>query len=85
MAAEHLGDNRIRLSWSEVSGATRYEISRSDNPGGSPYVPITTLAAGVGSFVDTEVSGGSEYFYVVRVYRNCWSGYSARGVGDGHG
>ena len=77
VTAEHLGDNRIRLSWSEVSGATRYEISRSDNPGGSPYVPITTLAAGVGSFVDTEVSGGSEYFYVVRAYRACWSGYSA--------
>ena len=77
VAAEHLGDNRIGLSWSEVSGATRYEISRSDNPGGSPYVPITTLAAGLGSFVDTEVSGGSEYFYVVRAYRACWSGYSA--------
>ncbi len=77
LEVEHLGDNQIRLSWSAVSGATRYEISRSDTSGGSPYVPITTLAAGVGSFVDTEVSGGSEYFYVVRAYRGCWSVNSA--------
>jgi len=77
VAAEHLGDNQIRVSWSAVSGATRYEISRSDNAGGSPYVPITTFPPGAGSFTDADVSGGSEYFYVVRAYRDCWSGYSA--------
>ena len=77
VAAENLGNNRIRVSWPSVSGATRYEISRSDNPGGSPYVPIAILAAGVGSFLDTDVSGGTEYFYVVRAYRGCWSDYSA--------
>ncbi len=75
--AQRLGYNTIRVNWSAVSGATLYEVSRSDNPGGNPYVPITTLAAGVGSFLDTDVSGGSEYFYVVRAYRDCWSDYSA--------
>jgi hypothetical protein len=75
--AAHLGDNTIRVGWSAVSGATLYEVSRSVSPGGSPYVPITTLPAGVGSFLDTDVSGGSEYFYVVRAYRGCWSDYSA--------
>jgi len=74
--ATRLGDNQIRVGWSAVSGATRYEISRSDDPGGHPYVPIATVAAGVGSFLDTAVSGGSEYHYVVRTYRSCWSEYS---------
>lgn len=77
VAAAHLGDNQIRVDWSPVSGATRYELSRADDSGGHPYVPIITLAAGVGSFVDTDVSGGSDYFYVVRAYRGCWSDYSA--------
>jgi subtilisin family serine protease len=75
--AEHVGDNQIRVSWSAVSGAAAYEVSRSDIAGGSPYVPITTLPVGTSSFTNTDVSGGSEYFYVVRAYRDCWSGYSA--------
>jgi subtilisin family serine protease len=74
--AAQLGDNRIRVEWSAVSGATRYELSRADRSGGHPYSPISTLPAGVGSFIDTDVSGGSEYFYVVRAYRDCWSVYS---------
>ncbi|MEX1311862.1 MAG: S8 family serine peptidase, partial [Candidatus Sulfomarinibacteraceae bacterium] len=76
VGAEDLGANRIRVEWSEVSGATRYEVSRSDVPGGRPYVPIATVPAGVGSYLDTDVSGGSEVHYVVRAYRSCWSAYS---------
>ena len=74
--AESLGANRIRVSWSAVSGATAYEISRSEVSGGQPYRPIATVDDGVGSFMDTDVSGGTEYHYVVRTYRSCWSEYS---------
>lgn len=75
--AVHLGDNRIRVDWTAVSGATRYEISRSDHPGGHPYVPIATVSAGAGGYIDEDVSGGSEYHYVVRADRSCWSEYSS--------
>jgi len=75
--AVHGGDNQIRVAWSAVSGATSYQISRSENPGGHPYTPIATLPAGVGSFLDGDVSGGSEYHYVVRAFRGCWSEFSA--------
>jgi len=74
--AENLGANRIRVLWSAVSGATAYEISRSEVSGGQPYLPLATVEAGTESWVDTDVSGGSEYHYVVRAYRSCWSEYS---------
>lgn len=71
------GSNRIRLSWTPVAGATRYEIARSLNPGGHPYEPVGAVASPATAFVDTAVSGGVDYFYVVRAERSCWSAYSA--------
>ena len=76
VAAAPVGDNVIRVSWSAVPGADGYEISRSRTPGGRPYEPVATVTSNVDWYDDTDVSGGSDYFYVVRATRGCWSPYS---------
>ncbi len=68
------GDNRIQLFWedSEVAGIAEYIVQRSLTAGG-PYETITVVpdsspgfAGGPGYyFDDTDVSGGTKYYYVV--------------------
>lgn len=77
VTAEHAGPNKIRVIWSTVSGATRYEVWRSANSGGQPYEKVASFPDGVVMYIDTDLSGGSEYYYVVRVRRFCWSDFSA--------
>ncbi|QRO02839.1 S8 family serine peptidase [Archangium violaceum] len=56
------GDGRIDVSWSP-NGATSYSIYRATRAGG-PYTLAGTAAAP--PFVDTGLSGGTTYSYVVR-------------------
>ncbi|WP_257455217.1 S8 family serine peptidase [Archangium lipolyticum] len=56
------GDGRIDIGW-VPNGATSYNIYRATRAGG-PYTLAGTAAAP--PFVDTGVSGGTTYFYVVR-------------------
>jgi len=73
LTAVNDGPNRVRLEWSSVAGAMRYEVARSTDAGGYPYEPIGVVASPAVAFVDTDVSGGVEYFYVVRAEHSCWS------------
>ncbi len=68
------GDNRIELFWedSELAGVVEYIVQRSRTTGG-PYETIGVVpdsspgfAGGPGyAFDDTDVSGGTTYYYVV--------------------
>jgi hypothetical protein len=56
--------DQVSLSWLASTGASSYSIKRSATPGG----PYQTISAGVvtgTSYVDTSVTGGATYYYVV--------------------
>lgn len=57
------GNSQVSLSWDAVSGATGYNVKRSTTAGG-PYTAIATGITGT-SYVDTEVTNGTTYYYVV--------------------
>ncbi|WNG38694.1 S8 family serine peptidase [Archangium violaceum] len=56
------GDNTIEVGWA-ANGSTSYNIYRATTPGG-PYTRVGTATAS--PFVDSGVSGGTTYYYVVR-------------------
>lgn len=74
-SASPAGDNMIEVAWddSDLPTVIEYDIGRSFTSGG-PYETIATvtdtspgIAGGAGYvFSDTDVSGGSTYFYVIR-------------------
>jgi hypothetical protein len=70
------GDNRIDVSWSPAIAAVEYRVWRSLTSGG-PYTEIGSVAAPQTSFIDTTVSGGAFYYYVVRALQPCDSGNSS--------
>ncbi len=69
------GDNRIDVSWSPAIAAVTYRVLRSLTSGG-PYTEIGSVAAPETSFIDTTVSGGAVYSYVIRAMQPCDSGNS---------
>ena len=58
-------DHQVLVSWTSVPGAVSYNVYRSFGacPGG-PWVPVAT-AVPTNSYLDTTVSGGVAYSYVV--------------------
>ena len=56
------GDGKVTLTWPASAGATSYNVLRSLVSGG-PFAPIVNVATT--SYVDTNVSNGTTYFYVV--------------------
>jgi len=64
-------DSQVSLSWATTATANTYTLERSTQSGG-PYTPITTLAAN--TYVDTGVSNGSTYYYVVRARNSVGTG-----------
>lgn len=56
------GDSNVQLSWSSIENATSYNIKRSTTAGG-PYTTIATSSAI--TYVDTDVTNGISYYYVV--------------------
>ncbi|WMJ88882.1 Ig-like domain-containing protein [Anaerocolumna sp. MB42-C2] len=62
------GSNAIKLSWDAVDGATSYILKRSITLGG-PYTSIEpvqkTVSGSAITCIDTEVTAGTTYYYVV--------------------
>jgi beta-galactosidase len=56
-------NGKVSLSWSAVAGATGYNVMRSAVSGG-PYTVVESNVQGL-SFVDTEVTNGNTYYYVI--------------------
>jgi glucuronoarabinoxylan endo-1,4-beta-xylanase len=53
---------QVSLSWNAVSGATAYYANRATTPGG-PYTRLASAAAA--SFIDTGLTNGTTYYYVI--------------------
>jgi hypothetical protein len=66
-----VGDSQVSLSWATTATATRYTVERSHKSGG-PYTPIATLAAN--TYVDSAVTNGSTYYYVVKASSSAGTG-----------
>jgi fibronectin type 3 domain-containing protein len=56
------GNAQVNLSWASASGATSYSVKRSGSSGG-PYAQVATPSGT--AYVDSTVSNGTKYFYVV--------------------
>ena len=56
------GNTQVSLTWSASSGATSYNVKRSGTSGG----PYTQIAAPTStSYIDTALTNGTTYYYVV--------------------
>lgn len=78
-AATATGSNQVTVGWAApVPGPapTEYHILRATTTGG-PYVQVGVTVAPGTSFLDTTVSGGVTYFYVIRSFNSCESANSA--------
>jgi glucuronoarabinoxylan endo-1,4-beta-xylanase len=62
---------QVALSWNTVSGATGYYANRATTSGG-PYTRLTSATAA--SFIDTGLTNGTTYYYVI-------TAYNAAGIG----
>ena len=58
--------DRIKISWSEVSGATGYQVYRADSVSGI-YTSIATIKSK--EFTDSGLKTGTTYYYKVRAYK----------------
>lgn len=58
-------DKQIQLTWLRFAGATAYNVYRSTTSGG-PYVKIATTASTYSTYLDTGLTNGVTYYYVVR-------------------
>jgi Glycoside hydrolase family 44 len=56
------GNLQVGLAWTASSGATSYNVKRG-TAGGGPYTQLAT--ATTPSYVDSAVTGGTKYYYVV--------------------
>jgi subtilisin family serine protease len=64
-----VGFDRMKVSWSQVSGASGYEVYRATSRGGT-YSKVGTVTRGTTlSFTNTGLTSGRTYFYKVRAYR----------------
>jgi uncharacterized repeat protein (TIGR02543 family) len=57
----------IKVSWSGVSGATKYQIYRATSANGT-YTYLYTASSTARSWVNTGLSSGKTYYYKVRTY-----------------
>jgi fibronectin type 3 domain-containing protein len=57
------GNSQVSLSWATTATANSYTVERSTQSGG-PYSPVATLTAN--TYLDSTVTNGSTYYYVVR-------------------
>jgi hypothetical protein len=76
VVATAVATNRVRITWSAVSGATGYSVQRSE--AGGSYVQIATLTGT--SYDDTTVQAGRAYLY--RVVATTASGSSPPSAPD---
>ncbi len=68
-----VGDCKVTLSWSAVSGAVKYRVRRNDGSGWKNYADVANVG-----YVDTGINAGVKYSYAVYAYVNsAWSAASA--------
>src|SRR5688572_2520868 len=67
-------DGRIVVTWSPISGATAYAITRSVPP--DPAAPVTPNVTDT-MFVDRQVTAGKTYYYVVSGVNDVATGLKA--------
>jgi hypothetical protein len=63
ISAALAGDRQVLISWQGIPFATGYNLKRATVSGG-PYTPLTNGVAGA-SFVDSTVSNGTTYYYIL--------------------
>lgn len=69
MGAAANGSSAISLSWTDNSSdETGFKVERSTD--GSTWSQIATVGAGVTSYTDTGLAGGTLYYYRVRAYND---------------
>lgn len=56
------GNAQVSLTWSSSTGATSYHIKRSTTSGG-PYTQVSAPSSA--AFIDTSLTNGTTYYYVV--------------------
>ncbi len=61
------GNAQVALHWTASSGAAGYYVERS-NASGGPYTQLSVQAAA--NYMDTGLTNGSKYFYVVSAYNS---------------
>src|SRR5262249_38358693 len=64
LTASAVSTTQINLAWSDVAGETGFKIERSLD--GVNWAQVATTAAGVTSYQDTALNGGTTYDYRVR-------------------
>lgn len=60
--------NQIRVSWSGISDADKYEVFRSEEKDGG-YVKLATVTSSTTSYYDNGLTTGARYYYKVRACR----------------
>jgi len=63
-----MGATSIEVSWKKVTGASGYEVSRSNSRNGA-YKAVTTVGAGKVSCIDKNLTKGKTYYYKIRAYK----------------
>jgi hypothetical protein len=58
---------KANISWTGVSGATKYEVWRAASASGT-YTLVSTVAYTTKSYVDVNLTTGKTYYYKVRAY-----------------
>ncbi|MBC7099773.1 hypothetical protein H5T52_11835, partial [Candidatus Bipolaricaulota bacterium] len=89
-ASDGTFSDRVRVTWSPVSGAARYEVHRATSQDGTYELRGETTGT---SYDDTQVTPGTTYWYKVRAWNVLGygpfsapdSGYAATGGGGGGG
>jgi fibronectin type 3 domain-containing protein len=71
VSASAASSSSITVSWSEVTGATRYYIYRSSSADGS-YTQLTNTTSL--SYTNTGLSSGATYYYKVAAYNSAGTG-----------
>ncbi len=57
-------DTGVRFNWTPVTGATTHVVQRAEGAG--TFATVATLGAGVGIYIDKNVTSGVTYFYRVQ-------------------
>ena len=71
LAAATANLGQVALSWRAVPGAISYNVYRGTTPGGEATTPLATGVTGT-SFLDTQVTAGTTYYYQVSAVNLGW-------------
>jgi hypothetical protein len=66
------GDARVTVTWSPAFGASGYRVRRSTVSGSGPFTNVASVTGT--SWIDTSVTNGSRYHYVVAAFNTSGDG-----------